>query len=122
MGGRKPLAVSLRMSVSSPIAASANGEQERRHCYNPDFCFGRNGDQAIDADQRHEAEHEPRHRRPGDDALAAGSFFLAARAAINPSAITMGASSMTRDSFAIVANSPAFCPSWKAAATTCAIS
>ena len=46
-----------------PHRRQGNGQQERGRRRNPDFCLGRNGDQAVDADQRHKAEYEPRHRR-----------------------------------------------------------
>jgi hypothetical protein len=97
--GGRPFAVSLRMSVSRPIAAKCNREREQecRHRNDPGLGLRGNLDQGVGADSLH--------------------FFFVERAANALSAMTIGAKSLTRDILAMVTNSPAF-PFWKVAAIT----
>ena len=120
--GRAPLAVSLRTSVSSPMAAKATDSRKVVTAAIQILSAAGTVTRLLSPTSATKPSTNQGIGGRADDATATGSFFVARHAAIDPSIITVGASSMTRDSFAMVANSPAFCPSWKEAAMTCAIS
>ncbi len=113
--GRTPLAMSLRMSVSSPIAAVAIARRKGVAWMSPDLSSAGIVTRLLTTTTA---------RKPKTNQGAGAEAWLSPcrRARRKPRLNTRGASRATRVNLAIKAKSPETCPFCSEAATTCATS